>query len=271
LLGATAPELRKRAEALQNALFDINQLRSEIEDGQAELDTQIRLLDEEQNRLQGLLGRRQQLESKLRGDASAASSEARTLADRAANLRELIRQLEAEARKTTPSLKPKPVETTGVLAPSLKPRKATRSAPPPVWQSPTGRIADSRGQLELPVTGVLVSGFGQADHPDRVGGLVIRTPRRAQIVAPYDGRIAFVGNFQNYGQLLILDVGEGYHMVLAGLTQAYVVKGQSVLAGEPIGKMADRRKPAPEFYLEFRKQGQPFDPVPWLKKAINAG
>jgi septal ring factor EnvC (AmiA/AmiB activator) len=214
------------------------------------------------------------LEIKLRGDADLASSEAQTLAERASDLRELIRQLEAQARKTTPSMKPKPPKPDPVLAPSLKPGRGNNgalAALPPVWHSPTGRFTDSRGQLENPVAGIVLSRFGQSKDPDRTGGIVFQTARRAQIIAPFDGQIAFVGNFRNYGQLLILDVGEGYHMVLSGLAQAYVVKGQSVLAGEPVGKMANRRKPAPEFYLEFRKKGQPFDPSPWLKKAVKAG
>ncbi len=271
LMGAVVPELRIRADQLQVSLAELQQVRSDIQSGRTQLDTQMRKFNDEQANLQAVLGKRQNLEVQLRGDIGIAAKQAKSLAARAANLRELIRQLEIEAKKSTPSLKPGRNRPNIVLAPSVKPKGQSPAYIPPPWQSSTGRFADSRGQLELPVQGRVVSYFGQAKDPDQIGGLVIQTSRRAQITAPYDGRVAFVGKFRNYGQLLILDVGEGYHLVLSGLAKAYVVKGQSVLAGEPIGKMADRRKPAPKFYLEFRKQGQPFDPVPWLKKAIKAG
>ncbi|PHR56074.1 MAG: hypothetical protein COA47_13380 [Robiginitomaculum sp.] len=272
LLGATAPELQSRAKTLQKSLIELKAVRVEIQTGQQELEQQMAALDIEQVQLQSLLGQRQKLETELRGDARLASNQVRTLSERAANVRELIRQLEAEAQKSTPSLKPNATPSQPVLAPRLKPgRQRLVASLGPVWHSPTGRFTDSRGQLELPVQGLVLARFGEAENPDKIGGMVIRTSRRAQIISPYDARVAFAGKFRNYGRLLILDVGEGYHMVLSGLAVTYVVKGQTVLAGEPVGKMVDRRKPAPEFYLEFRKLGQPFDPEPWLKKAIKAG
>ncbi|VAV86657.1 hypothetical protein MNBD_ALPHA06-1679 [hydrothermal vent metagenome] len=271
LLGETVPALRERAQSLRVSLEKLTQLRQQIESSKLQLQTQMRIFTEEQESLEGLLGQRQQLESQLRGSAQIASNEAQSLATRAANVRELIRQLEAEAAKTMPSLKPTGSTVKPVLSPGLKPDAQQTDTPQPAWRSPTGRFSDSRGQLDMPVAGVLLAGYGQDEHPDRQSGMVMATSRRAQIISPYDARIAYSGKFRNYGQLLILDVGGGYHIILSGLAVSYVVKGQEVLAGEPIGKMADRRKPAPEFYLEFRKQGKPFDPEPWLKKAIKAG
>ncbi len=60
----------------------------------------------------------------------------------------------------------------------------------------------------------------------------------AQIVAPFDGRIAFEGPFRSYGQILIIEHGGGYHTVLAGLDRVDAVVGQWLLAGEPVGPMA---------------------------------
>ena len=271
LLGATAPQLQSRANALRISLDELAKLRNQIETQRLQLQQQMQVLAHEQAELEGLLRQRQQLEHQLRGDAKTASSQAVSLAKRAANMRELIRQLEAEARKTIPRIKPTRPSANIVLAPSLKPVLADPGIPLPVWVPPTGRFADSRGQLEMPVDGSIINRFGQAAHSDKVSGMVFETSRRAQIIAPFDARIAFVGEFRNYGQLLILDVGDGYHMILSGLALSYVVKEQSVLAGEPLGKMADRRKPKPVFYLEFRKEGRPFNPEPWLKTAINAG
>lgn len=271
LLGATVPKLRQRAENLRISLTALNALRQEIETGRAELTEQIQALSNQQEQLQNLLAKRQTLEKKLRGDERVAASQAQSLANRAINLRQLIQQLEFEALKISPSIKPAAKAPDTALTPRLKPGLDKPIFASPKWYAPPGRFTDSRGQLDFPVQGNIIARYGRSNNPDQSTGMVFRTSRRAQIIAPYDARIAFAGNFRNLGQLLILDVGEGYHIILAGLSDTYVVQEQTVLAGEPLGKMADRRKPAPEFYLEFRKQGQPFDPEPWLKIAMNAG
>jgi septal ring factor EnvC (AmiA/AmiB activator) len=274
LLQQTVPKLRIRAEELKASLEALRLLRQEITTSAEDLEQQMQVLNAEQKQLQSMLNQRQVLEIKLRGDALIAKNEASSLADRANNLRELIQRLEAEARKTTPSLKPSPPKVT-ILAPGLKPESEQKIAQSSTWQPVTGRFADSRGQLDYPVRGQVIAKFGRSLNPDLTSGMVFRTSRRAQIIAPHDARIAFAGNFRNLGKLLILDVGDGYYIILSGLSDTYVVKDQTVLAGEPLGKMANQRKPAPEFYLEFRKLGQSFDPEPWLrqelKKTANSG
>ncbi|MBL4617671.1 MAG: peptidoglycan DD-metalloendopeptidase family protein [Robiginitomaculum sp.] len=267
LLQQTVPKLQVRAEELKNSLESLRLLRQEISASAKDLERQMQILSAEQLQLQSMLGQRQALETRLRGDALIAKDEASSLAERANNLRELIRQLEVEARKTTPSLKPPPPKVI-ILAPGLKPELNPQIAGSSVWQPQTGRFTDSRGQLDYPVHGQVIAKYGRSLNPDLTSGMVFRTSRRAQIIAPHDARIAFAGKFRNLGKLLILDVGDGYYIILSGLSDTYVVKDQTVLAGEPLGKMANRRKPAPEFYLEFRKLGQPFDPEPWLKQEL---
>jgi septal ring factor EnvC (AmiA/AmiB activator) len=72
---------------------------------------------------------------------------------------------------------------------------------------------------------------------------------------------------------LILDVGDGYHVVMAGLDKLHVDVGQVLVAGEPVGQMgAEQRLSAvtlgvqsarPTLYIEFRKDGAAIDPAPW--------
>ena len=83
--------------------------------------------------------------------------------------------------------------------------------------------------------------------------------------------IQFAGEFRSYGQLLIINAGGGYHILLAGMRRIDVSLGQFVLAGEPVAVMgaateanAQRaEKGRPVLYIEFRKDGQPVDPDPW--------
>jgi murein hydrolase activator len=127
----------------------------------------------------------------------------------------------------------------------------------------------ARGQLPLPAQGKRVISFGEKMPSGGASkGLVMETRHGAQITAPCDGWVLYASEFRSYGQLLIINGGNGYHVVLAGLSQIDVQLGQFVLAGEPIGTMSAAPKGkaqdnAPVLYVEFRKEGRPVDPEPW--------
>ena len=89
--------------------------------------------------------------------------------------------------------------------------------------------------------------------------------------------MVFAGPFRSYGELLIINAGGGYYVVLAGMERISVEVGQFVLAGEPVATMGDgsiRTASAlalgaaqPILYVEFRKDGAAIDPGPWWAKA----
>jgi septal ring factor EnvC (AmiA/AmiB activator) len=83
-------------------------------------------------------------------------------------------------------------------------------------------------------------------------------------VAPYDGQVAFSGPFRGYGQILIIDHGEGYHTLLVGLSRIDGGEGQKVVAGEPVGLMGNSDSGRPALYVELRRNGRPINPLPWL-------
>ncbi len=127
----------------------------------------------------------------------------------------------------------------------------------------------ARGHLPLPAQGKRVIAFGERMPSGGASkGMVIETRFSAQITAPCDGWVLYASEFRSYGQLLIINGGNGYHVVLAGLSQIDVQLGQFVLAGEPVGTMSAAPKgkaqdSAPVLYVEFRKEGRPVDPEPW--------
>ena len=130
----------------------------------------------------------------------------------------------------------------------------------------------ARAKLPLPAQGRRVLAFGErTQFGGQSKGLVIETRTTAQVTAPCDGWIVFAGEFRSYGQLLIINAGDGYHVLLAGMSQIDVQPGQFVLAAEPVGTMSGAPKAqastvqtsAPVLYVEFRKDGRPIDPDPW--------
>ena len=127
----------------------------------------------------------------------------------------------------------------------------------------------AKGHLPLPAQGKRVHSFGERMPSGSVSkGMVIETRYSAQITAPCDGWVLYASEFRSFGQLLIINGGNGYHVVVAGLSQIDVQLGQFVLAGEPVGTMSAAPKgksqdSAPVLYVEFRKEGRPVDPEPW--------
>ena len=92
--------------------------------------------------------------------------------------------------------------------------------------------------LPLPVNGVRIREFGASDSLGGTEkGLSIATRAGAQVTAPCDGWVVYAGPFRNYGQLLILNAGGGYHVLLAGMDRISVDLGQFVLTGEPVAVM----------------------------------
>lgn len=124
----------------------------------------------------------------------------------------------------------------------------------------------SIASLMMPARGDILSRYGQQRRSDGTSskGITIGTRSGAQVVAPFDGRVAYAGQFRGYGQILIIEHGGRYHTLLAGMDRVDAVVGQWLLAGEPVGVMAKAHDFRPELYLELRRTGQPINPLPWL-------
>ncbi|UIJ72194.1 murein hydrolase activator EnvC [Aurantimonas sp. HBX-1] len=139
---------------------------------------------------------------------------------------------------------------------------------------PAAAFSTMKGRLSLPVAGKLLIGFGDRDDIGRETTGASFGARPGDVVtSPADARVLYSGPFRSYGQLLILDAGDGYHVVLAGMDRIDVESGQFVSAGEPVASMGAKRLASvavaefgasePALYVEFRKDGKPVDPSPW--------
>ena len=142
---------------------------------------------------------------------------------------------------------------------------------------PAFPFSKAKGRLPRPAQGRQLVSYGEkTQYGARSKGIVIATRYAAQITSPTDGWVVFAGEFRSYGQLLIINAGQKYHILLAGMSRIDVQPGQFVLAGEPVGTMsgASRRlrtiskKSAPVLYVEFRKNGRPINPKPWWAKEL---
>ncbi len=127
-------------------------------------------------------------------------------------------------------------------------------------------LAISAGQLVVPVAGPVLRAYGAAAEDGPATGVTYGAVPGAYVSAPCHGRVAFAAPFRSYGQLIILECGGGYDIVLAGLGSIAASPGHAVRPGEPLGRMAATGKPS--LYVELRANGRPVDPAPFLKAKL---
>lgn len=221
-------ELNQRVLTAREQLSKLSEVRARLREQRAAVTLAEAKINADRSELAGLVKQREEAQRKTDKDRAAADAEAKKLAARAADLRDLIKKLQEKARQAK---KPK------VSGPALY----------------------ARGSARLPVAGKVIRGYGQVDPAgNRSRGLTVSAPSRAVVNAPRAGNVAFAGAFRSYGQVVIIEIADGQHILLTGLGSISVSEGESVKAGEPVGRMPEDASP---LYLETRKDGEPVDPA----------
>jgi septal ring factor EnvC (AmiA/AmiB activator) len=279
LLGAVVPELRQQTDKLLADLKEQTRVTASIEAERTRLTAAVGEQTAEKKRLSMLLEAKQKLEADTWTAMVAEKQRSQALAAKAGSLKELIASLEADkSRKAADAAKAGEQKAADADKTDADTTASTELASLPVPEgnrlTAAAPFSALQGQVALPVTGKIKRRFGTDDGNGAVMlGDMVATQSGAIVTAPADGNVLYAGPFRSYGQLLILNAGDGYHVVLAGMSRISVASGQSVLAGEPVGAMGEARvastsaskngNATPELYVEFRKDGKPVDPTPW--------
>lgn len=265
LLGDIVPRLKGQAESLAKQLADLKVIRDKIETEQKALVAAADALKGDQTRLDTLLSDNAREQGAIRLVSNEQDEHLAELARRAENLSALVEGLRAENGR-----EPRPRPTRG---PAFIPQGPQLAG---LWASPGSApksFADARGQLRLPAVGKVVAKFGVPNESGgSTKGIKIATLAGAHVVVPFDGRVKYAGPLKTYGQVLIVEAGDDYLIIMAGMARVDAAAGQWLLAGEPVGRMADVGEDGPkELYLEFRKGREPIDPLPWLAGVTKEG
>ena len=226
LVRAVEPELTRRAAAFRARADELQRVRRSITSTSEELFTSESSLADSRAKLEQTIREKTALERQLEADAVDAGQRAGTLSEE--------------------------LHALGV------PTDARSLAAAGAGRAPSS--------LTAPAAGVLVRRFGQSSPGGQTSdGLVWRTAAGAAVRAPAGGVVEYSGPLKGWGGVLILNVGGGYHLVLAGLDRIATASGRSVDAGQTIGAMPQGG--TPELYLEVRRDGapQPQDPARWFR------
>ena len=289
-LATVFPQLKDKAVELANNLSTLDATIAGIKAETEQRRADKQKLVEEQQRLDGLLklkhgelGVRQASLDQLR---ETVTTQARSVAglsdliaksDRAVAFKGTLGEADKKLQELQPQPDPEPEITALPAAPS--PASVANDATAANQAKALGTLQTmpghgferARGNLHLPVQGQRILKFGDpTKNVGRSKGEVYTTRASAQITSPCNGLVVYAGDFRTFGQILIINAGGGYHILLAGLGRLDAVTGQAVAAGEPVGKMGAGTGPdanpssgAPVLYVEFRNRDKPMNPEPW--------
>jgi septal ring factor EnvC (AmiA/AmiB activator) len=188
--------------------------------------------------------------------ARAAAAEAR--ASRAAAINEVATQKGAEQRRLEE-----------LSASRRRLQQLVEDLPPPADAS---GFAALRGHLPWPTQGPVDVAFGprvaEAGGAEVMhSGVSLVAPLGQQVSAVAPGRVVHAGWLRGFGQLLIVDHGDGYHSLMAHLSRINVKAGDTVVAGDVVAYVGDSESLAgPRLYFELRARGRPVDPQKWLTR-----
>jgi murein hydrolase activator len=283
-LEAVLPQMRGEADKLQVELTDLARVKAAKAAEHSQLAAELADLAIMQKNMAALIDSRQARQSEVEQAITAERQRAATLSRQVDNLKDLIGKLEPanDGTKRTTRAQARSGEETKTPNGA---RSVLAALNDPARMVPAVAFVSAKGRLSLPVSGTKIREFGA---PDGAGsnekGVSIGTRPGAQVTAPCDGWVVYAAPYRSYGQLLILNVGGGYHVLLAGMERITVDPGQFVLTGEPVAVMGSGTRVAsasaagsssvigsaqPVLYIEFRKDGIPIDSTPWWATTVN--
>ena len=235
VLTAVLPGVRAETQSLAKALGELRSLRQAAAKTKVELTAANEALAGQRERVATLLKDKNRLAAETSSQLRDTAARVQALSSEVQDVPELIRRLNGDVKPLTESL------SVGV------------------------QFAARRGNLPWPVLGDVIAHFGEENELGlKNNGISLKTRPNAQVVSPVDGKIAFAGPFAGYGNMLIIVAGDDYHIVLSGMADIYGAAGQSLLAGEPVGKMGAQEQGGERLGVEFRHGRTPVDPIPWF-------
>jgi murein hydrolase activator len=264
LLGTLVPELRTEAEALALRLDQLGKIEAAITSRRQEVAGEIARLESQRVELGRLVSQKKALVSQSSGELEAERKRTKSLAEKAKSLKQLLASLEEERKRKVAEEAQRQAEEAEALRRQEELKRVPRMA-----------FAEARGKLPFPAQGQIVRRYGE---PDGLGGetqgLMIATRAGAQVTTPADGKVEFAGPFRSYGQVVILNPGGGYRLLLAGMDKVTADVGEFLRAGEPVGEMGSGpasvtlfgevvQDGRPVLYIEFRNSTEAVDSGPW--------
>jgi len=197
---------------------------------------------------------------KVREDKKSYIASLQELEANSRRLQSIVEKLEAASRKRYTAKKRRKSVQSGS-------KEGTTFVPP---STSTG-FGSQKGRLSLPTQGRIVGSFGRHKHPEFnsytiSNGISIAVPTGAAVRSVYSGTIVFSNYFKGYGNMVIVDHGDGFFSLYAHNSKVFKRVGSNVAKNELLASTGDVDSPRGSIlYFEIRYQGKPIDPAPWVR------
>jgi murein hydrolase activator len=209
----------------------------------------------------------------VREEKTAYQSSLRELEANSRRLQSIVARLEAESRRKYAAQRRAATVKPLKKAQAKAQNKALSKGTSPVLLPPesSGGFASQKGRLSLPAQGRIVGSFGRHKHPEFnsftvSNGISISAPNGADVRSVYDGRVVFSDYFKGYGNMVIVDHGDGFFSLYAHNSKVFKRAGASVSKNEVLANVGDvDSSKGSILYFEIRYQGKPVDPTPWVR------
>lgn len=281
LISAILPQLRAKADEVTAALKHLTDIKAAAQEQEASLKANFDVLEEEQLRIATLIQAQKQNEQTANATLAEEQKQFAEMADKAAQLKQMIADLGKQAQAVATAADATARANATGKTPQLDNDTVRLALANVGRQQPAVPFASAKGFLDFPVArGVNVINYGDGDGFGGISdGVSVVTNADAAVRSPADGWVLYTGNYLNYGQIVILDAGQDYTILLAGMARVDVKPGQFVIMGKTIGTMGSRTigrtvatsagAQRPTLYIEMRNKNVPIDPTGWWASSDN--
>ena len=251
---------RKLFQQYSANLERLEQLKLRLEQDAARKEGIRRSMEAKKREIEQEKTRKASFLVKVRQDKQGYQASLKELQANAGRLQSMIQRLEARSRKAYSSR----VRRKGGAVPR-------QSAPAQATTVPNHGLGALRGRLSLPVKGTIVDRFGRHKHPEFnsftvSNGISVAAPAGSAIHAVYDGEVIFSNYFKGYGNMIIVDHGDGFFSLYAHASSVTKKVGSKVSRNDVLASVGDvDSTKGPMLYFEIRYQGKPVDPAPWFR------
>lgn len=258
LLQSVLPAIDNRAERLSADLRRLRAIGAQLEADRAAALAAKADLDRKYSDIKSLADRRETLYRDLNRDYRETAAAAERIAREARTMQEFMARLAEEKRLAAARAQAEAKAQESGRSAGGRKSAAARAVSGGQEDMPRA------GRPRLPVAGIVLTGFGQKDLIGAVSqGMTIEARENGLALTPIGGIVRYAGHFKNYGQMVILEHKDSYHSLIGGLGAVSVGIGQSLEAGEPLGKLpsSSSRGGKPALYYELRHKGRPVNPT----------
>ncbi len=267
LLREAVPHLEERAKKIKQELNNIEIKKKRIETQIKRISLSKNKMQKEHSNMNNLAQKKKKMQKSLAIKSQKTQKEAKKLASQAKDIRDLFDKIEKQRKDKEKAQKQERQRLAELKRQKNLGTTSSNELPYDKFDNiiPKDAFRMAKGKISMPATGKITTNFGQETKKGlHSKGITIQTREMAQVTAPFDGNVMFVGPFRGYGNLIIIDHGGGYVSLLSGLQNIDCELGQDLLAGEPIGTMPHTNNA--QLYLEIRNNNNPLNPLHWIKK-----